>query len=369
MLVPRPALPEEGRRIAFLCGCAEPARDGVGDYTALLAAECARRGNATLLVALNDPHVNGAAECEGMLRLGAGMRWEERVEQARECARRFAPDVVSLQWVPYGFHQRGVPWGIEKGLEKIAGGRAVHLMCHEIWIGAEQGASLRHRLTGAAQRAVLRRVTRTLKPVCVQTSNAVYAALLRRAGMDAAVLPMYGAIPVTGAEAAREECVVRIGMFGTLHPAWPPEPLLERLRGLGSRIGIEHIGHMGAGEGVWRAMERRYAGEYQFTRHGEQPPERVSRFLREMDFGLATTPRALIGKSATATAMLEHGLPVIVNRDDARYAGVDAGERPDGVIVMDENLIASMRAASRREPRWRLPEVADQFLASLRRQR
>jgi hypothetical protein len=360
--------PEEGRRIAFLCGCLERGCDGVGDYTALLAAECARRGYATLCVALNDPYTSGAVADDGLLRLSAALPWRSRVKLAREAVERFRADTVSLQWVPYGFDARGVPWGIEEGLAAIIGGRPAQVMGHEIWIGAEMGASVKHRLIGAVQRTVMRRIVRALKPGCVQTSNAVYAALLKREGMEAEVLPMFGAIPVTGVEVCRKEGVMRLGMFGTLHPQWPPEPLLERLRGLGKRVEIEHIGRMGSGEEVWRAMERRYGGGIVFHRHGEQPPELVSQVLMSLDFGIATTPLALIGKSATAAAMLEHGLPVIVNRDDVRYAGIDA-EKPAGVIAMDDRLAEALRAARRRPPARRLEAVADQFLQSLRRMR
>ncbi len=339
----------------------------MGDYTALLAEECARRGHAALRIALGDGYVTGVEAGSGVLRLGAGMDWQERVARAREAVEGFGAEVVSLQWVPYAFHPRGIPWGIQKGLASIAGGRAAQVMCHEIWIGAEMGASLGHRVTGIAQRAVLQRVFRALRPGCVQTSNGAYAALLRRVGVEAEVLPLFGSIPVMDGEVEREAGVARFGMFGTLHPVWPPEPLLARLRGLGKRVEIEHMGRMGNGEGVWREMERRYGAEFGFTRHGEQPVGRVARFFMEMDFGIATTPLALIGKSATAAAMLEHGLPVVVNRDDVRFA--EAGARPAGVIVMDDGLLAALRGAERREPRWRLPEVADQFLESLRRAR
>ena len=349
-------------KIAFLCCCAEEGKDGVGDYTGVLARECERRGHGTLRVALNDGCVTGAKTGEGTLRLGMATRWGERVEQAREAVERFGADAVSLQWVPYGFHRKGIPWGIEKGLARIVGGRPVQVMCHEIWIGAEAGASLASRLIGAAQRAVMRRIFRALRLGCVQTSNAAYAALLRRAGVEAEVLPLFGSIPVTGMEVAWVDAA-RFGMFGQLHPGWPPDPLLGRLRGLGRRIEIEHMGR--TAPGVWREMEERYGREFVFKRHGEQPAERVSQFLMEMDFGIATTPLALLGKSATAAAMLEHGLPVIVNQDDVRYPGVDPEPVPEGVIVMDGDLLGSLRKAHRRPPRPRLPDVADQFLESL----
>lgn len=333
----------------------------MGDYTALLAAECERRGCVTLRVALDDGYVAGAQESDGLLRLGRGVG----VEGAREAVERFGAGVVSVQWVPYSFHPKGLPRGIDRALARIAGGRAAHVMCHETWIGAETGADVKSRVIGAAQRKILRRVALALRPACVHTSNPAYAGLLRKAGIAAEVLPLFGSIPVAGVTAGGEEGVARFGMFGTLHPAWPAEPLLGRLRELGKRIVIEHIGRIGPGEAVWREMERRYGAEYTFRLHGEQPAARVSQFLMAMDFGIATTPLALLGKSATATAMFEHGLPVIVNRDDVRYPGIDAGPAPDGAILMDEGFIGALRTARRREPRSRLPEVASQFLESL----
>jgi hypothetical protein len=50
----------------------------------------------------------------------------------------------------------------------------------------------------------------------------------------------------------------------------------------------------------------------------EQTDERISEFLHSIDAGLSTMDRTLLGKSGTAAAMREHGIPVLVTRvDDA----------------------------------------------------
>jgi hypothetical protein len=156
-------------------------------------------------------------------------------------------------------------------------------------------------------------------------------------------------------------------MFGELHPVWPPEPLLGALRGMGKRIEIEHIGRIGKGLELWQRLEQQYGAEFAFKRHGEQPAARISQFLMDMDFGIATTPLALLAKSGTVTAMLEHGLPVIANRNDVRFVGVEADPKPEGVIVMDAELAAQLLNAKRRPAAWRLAQVAEQFLAGLER--
>ncbi|HEX4085098.1 MAG TPA: glycosyltransferase [Chthoniobacteraceae bacterium] len=348
-------------KLVFLCGCAEPGRDGVGDYTALLAAECGRRGSEVLRIALRDPYVTGPRQTAGLLRLPAGSGWEP----AREAVRRFDPDVVSLQWVPYAFHARGMPLGISGPLARLLDGRKAHLMCHETWVGANVGAGVKHRLAGAVQRASLRAIVKKLKPLCIHTSNDAYAALLTREGMAAELLPLFGSIPIAGVRAGRAEGPLRFGMFGELHDVWPPEPLLSRLLEAGRPIRIEHIGKIGRGGLLWKRMTKRDG--ITFQRHGEQPAERISQFLMDMDFGIATTPLALIGKSGTAAAMLEHGLPVIVNRDDVHYPGIHPGAAPQGVIVMDDLFPQALREAKPRPPHSRVAEIADQFLRRIGR--
>ncbi len=362
----RPAVQARRLRVAFLCGCLAEGKDGVGDYTRALAQECEGAGVSTLAIALNDGFLPGIARGEGQVRLASRAPWRTRVEVAREAIDEFDPDILSLQWVPYSFHPRGVLWGMDAALRRIAGGRSTHVMCHELWIGAETGARVSHRVIGAMQRALLRKVIAALEPVRVHTSNPAYAGLLRRMGMAADILPMFGTVPLTGEKRPANADRIRFGMFGQLHPAWSPEPLLPALRGLGKRIELAHIGRMGPGEPVWTAMEQGYAGDFLFTRHGEQPPERISQFLMEMDFGIASTPLALIGKSGSAAAMIEHGLPVIVTRDDVQYRGIAPGRVPDGVIAMGGGLLDILRTGTRRPSKSIAPAVARQFLDSVR---
>ena len=51
--------------ILFLTGCLQPGKDGVGDYTRLLARECIRQGQACCLIALDDPYVREPMEFIG----------------------------------------------------------------------------------------------------------------------------------------------------------------------------------------------------------------------------------------------------------------------------------------------------------------
>ena len=323
-------------KIAFITSCLEPGKDGVGDYTTLLAGECARRGHATRLVALNDPHLDCPEAGAGSLRLASKSPWKERVESAGEFLRAFAPDFVSLQFVCYGFHARGTDPALASRFRAIIGAAPVQIMFHELWIGAGKGARLKDRLTGAIQRACLLRI------------------------------PMPS--PDTKARVRGDKLV--FGMFGTLHPIWPPEPLFSTLLTPGKKIEVVHIGRMGTpGEALWEKLTEDYAGVIEFRKAGELPPEKIAEVFRsEIDYGIATTPWELIGKSAAAAAMLEHGLPVIVNRDDWEIdAPVETGAHPPLLIKMDRELPQKLDAARREEPVSFLPGVATRFLGDLER--
>ena len=357
-------------KIAFITNCLEPGKDGVGDYAMPLARECARRGNATRLMALNDPYVDAPLVNENSLRVSTKSPWKERVEKAREYVAAFSPDFVSVQFVAYGFHPRGIDPALTRRLSAIIGSRPVHFMFHELWIGAEKGARLKDRLMGMMQRSGILGMVRSLDTRKVHTNTAAYATLLRAHGVAASTLPLFGSIPLPppGLAARVQGETTVFGMFGALHPVWQPEPLFSLLRASGKKIVIAHIGRLGVtGEPLWKKLNHDYAGSIEFRRLDEQPPEKIADFFRaEIDYGIATTPWGLIGKSATVVSMLEHGLPVIVNRDDWQTGATpDQGPVSPLLIKMDGTLAEKLRVTPRGEPFSLLPGVATQFLGDL----
>jgi hypothetical protein len=61
--------------------------------------------------------------------------------------------------------------------------------------------------------------------------------------------------------------------------------------------------------------------------------------------------------------MLDHGLPVIVNRDDVHFRGIPRTDPvSDLLIPVDNNFLARVRSAQRRSSQSRLSQVAEQFL-------
>lgn len=377
-------------RVTFLTGSLEPDKDGVGDYTRWLAIEAARRDVSPRLLAVADRHIaepSTAPDRSGFetLRLPASMAWPERRRAAREFIRAADPDWVSVQFVPYSFNRWGVPTAVVRAVPSLMHRARLHVMLHEIWIDGR--ASAWQRLISAAQRRCVVRLCRHAGAV-IHTSNAAYQEALTEHGVAADVLPLYGNLSVSGSDGTlwlerllseagcdalagrRKEWWLAV-MFGTLHPVWPPEPLLPDLLAAadraGKRLALVSVGRIGAGEALWREMRSRYDDRMCMVRLGEQPAARVSDVLNAADFGIATSTLALIGKSGTAAAMIDHGLPLIVNREEGPWQPGRLDARASGLVIrVGDRFQERLGEVERQAPLWRLPQIADRWCGALR---
>ena len=378
-------------RILFYCAALEPGRDGVGDYTRALAAACSRLGVESCLVALNDRHVVGqrpVTEDSGrIIRLPHALSWKSKTDALQPWLGAFKPTHTSWQIVSYGFSPKGI---LPRGLLDLARDYSPgirHVMVHETWIGVHQGAKLKEQLVGWLQRRAMSRFLRTLGANRVDSSNVSYCQLLSMAGVPASELPLFGNIPVssTAVLPPQSEAVLHAGpvvpltvlIFGTIHPQWRPQPFAQWLKTLGTRLGrpvhILSTGRIGQ-HGASALGELRQEG-IPLTDLGELPAEDISALMQSCTFGLALHPWQLIGKSGVAAAMIDHGMPVLVPRDDWALRGLAlAGSQP---MQSAEPLLLRMKdatpartdqwLAARRPPLERLPEIADRFISALQK--
>lgn len=378
-------------KILFFCGSLEAGRDGVGDYTRRLADECTARGHDCTIIALHDPHVRSVTDTipasVRLLRLPASEPWPDRLASATRYLRLIAPDWVSWQFVAYGFHPRGfLPAALLQAAPDLRGPRC-HVMMHELWLGIEAGASLRARAIGWLQRRGVLCLLDRLDPDCIHTSQAAYQHALQREGYESDVLELFGNVPMvddasgaaselvrwlpSATERTRAASLVAL-TFGTLHPQWQPAATVEWLVATARRLGRAPVlvvtgrtgGHAPA---IISAFQHQGV---QVAVTGELDAAAVSSLLRSADFGIAPHPWELIGKSGAAVAMLEHGLPVLVPRDDWQLRRGSAYPRlaADPLLTRLAGLDATHTdqwLARRRAAASALPGVADRFLKTL----
>jgi len=135
----------------------------------------------------------------------------------------------------------------------------------------------------------------------------------------------------------------------------------------GKRVALIAAGRLGAGDEIWARMQAQFGARVPMLRLGEQPAQRISELFNSVDFGIATSPLALVGKSATVAAMLDHGLPVVVNRDDCRWPAPASGDEREAALVipMGSDLAVRLGSAARLPACPRLPKVARQWLRDL----
>jgi hypothetical protein len=338
-------------RLAFLCSSLEPGKDGVGDYTRRLAGELIRQGHPSVAVALHDPHLSKPVveqqPVEGtavtVLRLPSQLPWSQRTIEAHAWLDTFAPDWISLQFVPFGFHPKGLCFGLGKSLAGMNQTAAWQIMFHELWLGLGEQSSVKHRVWGALQRNIVRDLIGRLHPRIVHTQAEPYRKVLRRENINAAILPLFGNIPraigdgwgtlleplvaaAAGTPQTRSS-VYLAGVFGAVHPEWKVEhavhtvlPLVERSE---KTLGLVFFGKSGLDDEALEKIKTRFKDRVLVVALGPRTDSEISIILQSLDLGLATTPRQMIQKSGTVAAMLDHGLPVLVTRNDWRLRGSD----------------------------------------------
>lgn len=367
-------------RLLFLCTSLEPGRDGVGDYARQLARECTALGHACALVALNDRHITRSIESideNGVetLRLPS---FADDSARAAAFRAKFNPDWISLQLVAYGLHSKGLLFTAVPRLRAIIGGARLHLMLHELWLGNDAMPAWRHRIMGFLQSISLRQLIMVLHPALVTTTNPVYAAQVRTIGVEAKILPLCGNIPIrpdaplpATITSFRQPGRTWLGLFfGGLYRQWQPEPFFGQLaraaRAAGRTVGLVQIGNAGGeGDKIWASLKNDYASMFHFFSLGPQPAPTVSALMLAADFGVAASPWSVIGKSGSAAAMLDHGLPVIVTRDDFQPR-TRATEPPtsDPLVHRSDDALETKLAAGlpRRAPRASAPIIAAKLL-------
>ena len=308
-------------RIAFVTGCLEPGRDGVGDYTLTLAAECVRRGHEVRLLSLAEKEAGVRSDSLDRLRLASTEWRQDGGAAARRWLEAFRPNWVSLQFVPYCFDPRGFfAASIRPLVELCSAAPRCHLYVHELWIGSYVGAQWKSRLIGSLQRLAMTRLLRRLRPDVVHTSTAYYQAALASIGHSARLLRMFGSVPPSArtvadvASSFPAEALV-CGHFGTLHPNWRADEFLGELAALAGHLRrrpfLVSTGGLGYGQSAFRALAARWR-QIEFVELGRRDIRELAVDFARFDFAVTSVPWNAIGKSSSTAALREHGIKVVV---------------------------------------------------------
>ncbi|OOQ57071.1 glycosyltransferase family protein [Mucilaginibacter pedocola] len=334
---------EGNLNIVFVCSSVEPGHDGVGDYTRRLAAALIQAGNQCAILSLNDRQVQSPVattqQADGadvpVMRLPASMPFEQRMAKAEWWVGAINPQWLSLQFVPFGYHSRGLKIGLSKLLSPLGKGRRWHIMFHELWVGIATEETKKLHWWGAAQRMLIKSLIKNLKPAVIHTHTALYQTLLAQLGYTAQYLPLFGNIPVVTnpKDGSLPQYKLDFVVFGSIHDRAPIDEFAAEAAAYAKKKNIPvTLTIIGRGN----AEQQRWATAWQnagltVAILGELPAEEVSAVFSKADIGLSATALAVIGKSGSYAAMREHGLPVISVSKSWTPRGVAKPEIPHGV--------------------------------------
>jgi hypothetical protein len=344
-------------RILFICGSLESGRDGVGDYTRRLSKELTLKGQVVAIAAINDPYIEEIKESSiivddlkiSILRLPESseelgfVRLEEWIEM-------FEPDLLSLQYVPFSFHPKGLSFKLAKRLKVASQGRKWHIMFHEICVGMHKKTSLKLRLWGMVQKYIAKDLLKQLSPQIVHTHIKVYQKQLEKFGVDAKLLPLFSNIPLIYPQEVdlkmslkdQQHDTIDLVIFASIQHGAPIRQFAKEARKyeVENKVSLRMviIGRSGSEQENW-VREWKAAG-LSVIQLGEQTEEKISEILARSIFGIFTTPLLLVGKSGAVAAMREHKIHLLCLSREWEARGINVRESPYNILQYKEgNLV------------------------------
>lgn len=368
-------------KILFVGGCLEQGKDGVGDYTRRLASKCIEFGHEVALVAIFDGHTDTVIEenifCP-IIRFPRNFGQKELKSKLTYLIKTFGPDWISLQFVPFAFHQKGIITQ-QSFFKRIFSNYKIHVMIHELWVAEEHGAKMKMKIYGAIQKWSILKLLKLLEPQLIHTSIPIYQRILVNNKFKCSILPLFSNIPIN-AEASfnwlnekfdptKPTKLLKLGMFGMYYPGFNMDKFIDeasRIIGL-SNVSILFIGKMGSyGDSEIIRLKEKYQ-DVTIIKFGIQPPERISSFIQYIDIGVCSTPKLLLGKSGSFLAMVEHRVPVVcVDRAEKFNFIMDIEINYDLLFEsVEEALKSKSNPSPNNKPLETIVEVTQNFISEL----
>lgn len=346
-------------KILLLCGCLENGKDGIGDYTMQLALALSQT-NEVAVIALHDKFIDKPSTVlDGILkyRIPEQYSWFQKEVLLTDFINQMKPTWISLQLVAFAFHKKGILREAIRPIKRSIGSIPLHIMLHELWLGENEGSSLKMKLWGKAIRFYLLKLLSMMKPVHIYVSCEVNRYLLLKNNISSTLAPIFSSINVAEIENLDElfqhkvasklqpsiyksECLVA-GFFGTIHPEWQHVSAVTALQELADinnkKLVILFFGKIQDKE-IQRIKSFLPAHSYS-TILGIGSPTEISQYVQLCDIGVTSNPELLISKSSSVATFLGHQKPILVSRNDLKVSGFDSKSIDNPLILRSAQLI------------------------------
>jgi hypothetical protein len=364
-------------KIAFICGSLQAGKDGVGDYTRRLAGEIIRNNHHVVAIAINDNHINTLTEeqqdADGtplkVLRLTASTDENSRLAALEQYLKDFNPDWISLQYVPFSYHKKGLPYKLGSRLSKIGKPYKWHIMFHELWVGLHGKVTKKKLVLGYLQKLLIKDLIRRIKPACITTSIPLYQSKLAISNVE--LLPLFSNIAISHKRS--DLPFMSDNMFSAVHfggfSAYVDEfeaqliYLQNVAASYNKKLQFVTIGEGGSNTARSLQMAARILVQGVITEKGRLSEAEISDVLLNSDIGISKADAVLYGKSGSTMAMFEHGLPVLLRGKQTQNANINNNMLyKDRVCFVGQDI---KTLAHKQPPQEALANCAVKFLAML----
>jgi hypothetical protein len=371
-------------KIVFVCGSVERGCDGVGDYTRRLAQALHYDKHEVFIIAFRDSYVkeqqreiikSEIGEIK-VLRLPHIISLKESSLIIKNEINEIKPDWVSLQFVIFAFHDKGLPFGLGPIFGNSFQGYKVHIMFHELWLGIGKFNNIKHAVWGFFQKRIILSLLNNLKPRIIHANSSWYAMKLRKIAKNVKVLPLFSNIPLFSEHVNKNKEIdfqkiksFNFVVFGHISLHAPVEDFVNELAHFSENnqldISITFLGNNNSDLQLWTEA---WSSKFKVNVMGHQTESNISKYLSNADIGITTTPYALLDKSGSFYALLDHSLPVINISDlnDLKQERIDF-LAPKGLFQYTiGNLEEIMMDLELPETLNQLNKTKDRFLDDLR---
>jgi hypothetical protein len=360
-------------KILFLCGSIEPGQDGVGDYTIRLALELVSFGHEITIISLYDKFINNVTNSSGegfaSIRLPYSMDEAERFNEVVENISSFNPEWISLQFVIFSYHPKGLPFQLPSKMKALLANRKVHIMFHELWVAMDNASSFKLKFLGWLQKKIIQKTIQAINPRVIHTHTKLYQWQLKEVRVESTLLPLFGNIPVVSVDQQHDNTFIKVVVFGTIHFGAPLELFAnefhEYLKDKKKIAEVIFVGRCGAYQESWiRAFQKE---GIKVNVLGEQTVEQISKLLLSAGIGITSTPFLLTEKSGTVAAMLEHELQVICVAREWTVSGFEPNYLiTDGIFNYKKGSLSDFFNNKSVKNSQNIHSITRQFIQSLR---
>lgn len=372
-------------RILFLCSSIEIGNDGVGDYTTLICCDLVKKGHEVSIIALCDKYIKGTKvekivfenSFYDTVRIATDVLQKQRFDLCQNIVSKFNPDYISLQFVPYGFNKKGLPFWLAGFLNRLKGNHSWQFMIHELWIGRNSNVSFKDKVVSYLQEGIIKHLIRKTNPQIVHTHLPIYRTNLENFGFNIKPLPLFSNI--TPLEIESQSLGIKRFRWGFFSQVNADSDIInfintfnEGLKKLGILPELVIIGGN-------KEKMRQYVEEFKSKcplltavySTGFLINSEISYELSKCDLGVTPVPRHAIGKSGSVAAFLAHGIPVAAPIQLMEYSVQGIGlfiESWKHSIMIDpnvNNIQKTKKVAEENKKMFCVDQICDLFLKDL----